>query len=533
MFCLVLFMLICGMAKAGNVDSCRLPPRQPIMSTHAPERWNGISYYTAGHQFYNMLNDWFSVDSVTGLPVYEMADRDMAMLASEGFNFLHLYLWDKNWFGVGFNPLEQNPCDSENSQWPALDDFLSRAEKYGLYVGLHFASFPVVERLQSNITVAEAKRLGDDYFAWTRFFVENLSPRHGNIVLWGFVYGFGPAADAGGEQNPWNAFYKTAYRQLYDLIKSKTRPGLGLGRMAVNLVAAVKPAGDGYNYNWNADQVRKQAGVITELGLPAPDIYMLQLYNANSANLAGFLSQLLPQSVFGQDPGAIKPEKILVVEFGNSSSLADPPYGNNLAGVGDAFAPSLTLAGHRQWLINSLCAFRTAGVNKMAYWELYDAWDFWQKPPFSLSGLTLAWNGYWGLFGYNPYLNQPLAPKPGFEALTAYYKNEDITCSMPPVPVISLKAEPDSVVLGESFDLIWTATDVQYMAIDNGVGQVFNSLGSIKIRAETTGLLKYTLTATARNTGLGQSIERQATADVEVRVNRTRPPRSRKRNYLR
>src|SRR5205085_8058648 len=100
--------------------------------------------------------------------------------------------------------------------------------------------------------------------------------------------------------------------------------------------------------------VQRAGKVMIDMGLREPDLYMLQLYNANSLDLERDLKSLSgPASSRGI---SIAAEKLVAVEFATSSSLAPPPYGNEIASSGDANTPTMDLAGHAQWLTNTLCA---------------------------------------------------------------------------------------------------------------------------------------------------------------------------------
>lgn len=68
----------------------------------AGQSWKGINYYPRGHEFYNMLNDWYNYDAnAGGYYVRNSVINDMALLHSNGVNFLHLYLWDSQFYGTG------------------------------------------------------------------------------------------------------------------------------------------------------------------------------------------------------------------------------------------------------------------------------------------------------------------------------------------------------------------------------------------------------------------------------------------------
>ena len=85
----------------------------------------------------------------------------------------------------------------------------------------------------------------------------------------------------------------------------------------------------------------------------------------------------------------------------------------------------------------------------------------------------------------------------------------------PPEPVIALGADIAVARIGRPITITWTAADVDYLEIDNGIGQVRNSVGSIIVRPAKPGTHIYTLIA--RNTDAdGATVTR--TASVTVRV---------------
>src|SRR5437870_5949641 len=94
-----------------------------------------------------MLYEWKPVDSASGLLVSSMVDADLASLRQNGFNFVHLYLWDRDLLTqanagepAGFVNAIGEPSTSVNDQWSNLNDFVQCAENHGLFVELHFAS---------------------------------------------------------------------------------------------------------------------------------------------------------------------------------------------------------------------------------------------------------------------------------------------------------------------------------------------------------------------------------------------------------
>ena len=61
-----------------------------------PTKWKGINYSPKRHSYFRMLYDWYSYDTTAGQYVYQMVDNDLTRLSQNGYNVLHLYLWDRN-----------------------------------------------------------------------------------------------------------------------------------------------------------------------------------------------------------------------------------------------------------------------------------------------------------------------------------------------------------------------------------------------------------------------------------------------------
>ncbi|PJE50373.1 MAG: hypothetical protein COV29_04335 [Candidatus Yanofskybacteria bacterium CG10_big_fil_rev_8_21_14_0_10_36_16] len=531
------FLFIWVSSVLGQNGTCSLPEIKDSNSLRIllPRDWKGINYYPENHHFYHMLNDWWTVDEKTNLPVHQVVDNDMALMRKNGFNFLHLYIWDNVWFrelndwpGIGFNPIGQNPCLSNNDQFLALDDFITKARRHNLYVGISFVTKPVIDKLNSGITAEEAAKLGKNYYDWTSVFINSLAPRHRNILLWGFIYGFGPSPDAGVE-NPWNVFYKNAYEPFYQLAKDTALyPGLGL--VGVNLTMPSRQTEDG-SFVWDTKHAQKQAGIITEMNLPDPDIYMLQLYNANSLDLTKALKEL-SESKLDEKSKTIPYEKIFAIEFGSSSSFADPPYGNNMEGFGDALSPSFDAEGHAQSISNTLCALESVGINKLGYWTLYDAWNFWQKPPFNfdINTFNLAWNGYWGLLPHTPSTQNQSPPKPAFKTLSSFYKTKSLHCEVPPEPIVKLQLHKQTVLLDDiqKVTLAWTAAEARNLVLKNGNKEIplHGTAGRIELEISLKSGEERIITLVANNFNNNETIVSKTSVTIKYKQTET-PMRSR------
>jgi len=497
-----------------------------------PSQWNGVNYFPRYHQFYNMLNDWYATDSATGQQVAQLADGDMATMASNGFNFLHLYVYDSDWFGVGFNPMRKSltgapynpPQFSPNNQWAALDDYLAKAESHGLYVGIHFVSKYPIDQLNGGIDATGATQMGQDFAEWADTFVSYFAARHQNIALWGLIYALGPIPDQ--PLSSWNAFFVNAYQGVYATAKGGSGcVSGGLNQVGINLGMQAHAEADGYHYSWDSASAQRTAKAMRDLNLCDPDIYMLQLYNASSADLSQSLANLT-----GAPPAdgiAIPAAKILAVEYATSSSLAPSPYGNQIPTFGDAYTPTTDLAGQAQWINNTLCAFAGQGVEKTAYFGYYDAADTWAAPPFNYTGAALAWNGYWGLLPLDP----NAAAKPSWSTLTSYFRFGSLACSDPAPPAVTLTANAGWVGAGYPLTLSWTAYDVRQLSLSPGIGALTPanvdacaslsasgceglSYGTKTVYPPNAGSMTYALTGTDSSSGGSLS----ASASVTVTV---------------
>ena len=157
-------ILALGM-QAVALASVTLPP---------PTVWKGIDYSPRRHSYFRMLYDWNTHDPTTGQVVSAMADIDLATLSQNGFNLVHLYLWDQLELTkanpgelAGFITAPGDPSQSPNNQWSNLNDFVTRAENHGLFVALHFASGYILDNVN---TVAATK-----YATWVGQFIQYLN----------------------------------------------------------------------------------------------------------------------------------------------------------------------------------------------------------------------------------------------------------------------------------------------------------------------------------------------------------------------
>lgn len=137
-----------------------------------------------------MLYDWNQTDSTStsGQLVSAMVDSDLAMLSQNGFNLVHLYLWDQILLKEvnaskpsGFVDASGDPSTSPNNQWANLNDFVTRAENHGLFVELHFASAWILNHAGSGNPSAVASQ----YANWVGRFIQylNSANSHQNVLL--------------------------------------------------------------------------------------------------------------------------------------------------------------------------------------------------------------------------------------------------------------------------------------------------------------------------------------------------------------
>ena len=139
-----------------------------------------------------MLYEWNDTDSVSGLKVSSMVDSDLYMLSQNGFNLVHLYLWDQTLLKLanpnepsGFVDASGDPSLSPKAQWSNLNDFVTPAEKYGLFVELHFASGWLLNNIGDENLSPSSK--ASTYGTWIEAFMKylNSTKNHKNVLIWG------------------------------------------------------------------------------------------------------------------------------------------------------------------------------------------------------------------------------------------------------------------------------------------------------------------------------------------------------------
>jgi len=463
------------------------------MQLDPPWQWKGINYSPRRHTYFRMLYDWYSYDATAGQFVWQMADADLTMLKQNGFNLVHLYLWDRDSFGLydepsGFCPYPNHPTSgpgcNASSQWNALADFVQRAESKGIYVALHFVSQKLVNDLGAGVPASIS---APAFATWANHFIDLLTPasptsRRRNVLFWGLAYPVQPPEDT---SNNWGITWRDAYKLVDEHAKAGSpNPGL-MGIIGTNLGMTFLthvPGDDqamtarvgSYQWDWQGAQrvVKSMRTLLSGVYGYAkdPDVYMMQMYHANSTDMQAAISSLVNAPY---NPSvALNPQadRIFVVEFATSSSmtypvaLQDEVKGNNIQTWGDANTPTLTPSGQAQWLRSALCAFQSANIQKLGYWALYDPYAMWKNYPFYFSNYDLAWNGYWGL----KYEREIDGDKPSWVVLRDFYLNGSLQCSNPRPPSITFKRDNAAAgyyTIGQPVGLIWTAADTSAWAI--------------------------------------------------------------------
>jgi hypothetical protein len=454
-----------------------------------PTTWKGINYSPRRHSYFRMLYDWGSWDSTAGQYVHQMVDADLTRLSQNGFNLVHLYLWDQEMLRVvagqpnepaGFLSAPSDPSASPNNQWENLNDFVTKAEAKGLFVALHFASGRLFNRVAAG---DNPDAVSTEFANWAGAFIQHLNSthQHWNVLTWGLQYSFGPY--------PWDlsGTHSTTWRKTYKKVDDKAKQyspaPYVLGLIGANLAfnhlrpsgqpwvdyPGIFPRGSGYTWDWQNAQQTAQAmrTLLTQEygGAKDPDIYMMQLYHPNSYDLKTALQQLTTGYVFGGLP--VPGYRIFVVEFATSSSLnSTPDGGNNIPYYGDAQTPTTTSAGLSQWLTNTLCVYQGAGIDKMAYWSMYDPYTLWTGAPWYLTGQALAWSGFWGL----SYERESYGDKSAWSTLRSYYLNGTLACGSPfPInatPVVSLTPSTSYYTVNQPVRVTWTAADTASLSVN-------------------------------------------------------------------
>ena len=224
----------------GDYVGTSSQPLQIVTPIAIPTVWKGITYSPRRHSYFRMLYDWYTFDATAGMLVKDMAALDLERLRVNGFNVLHLYLWDKTALKMvnagepsGFYSCAQAPYTdssvdprltpgaSGNTQWAALEEFLALAEAKNLFVALHFANGCVKQRIIHSSSSAEDAAISAEHVSWMNYFVNGLSPNHRNILFWGLNWSWDPEPYPGvrGDGNSPEAWGRS-YKGLDDAVKN-------------------------------------------------------------------------------------------------------------------------------------------------------------------------------------------------------------------------------------------------------------------------------------------------------------------------
>lgn len=455
----------CARTGFGSVS---LPP---------PKMWKGVDYSPRRHSYFRMLYDWNQYDSVSGQLVSGMADSDLAMLSQNGFNLVHLYLWDQTLLKQanpdepsGFVDAGGNPSTSPNHQWENLNDFVTRAEKYGIFVELHFAS----GWLLHNIGAGPPSAVAGQYANWVGQFIQYLNQTNGhrNVLLWGMAYGFVPAASD--PTGTWSTTWQQVYYDVDQLARLYSPWPGEIGLIGTDLSISV-PNGtllrnSGYPFDWQSSQRQAYTMRLLLTGIYGygkdPDIYLMQIYHANSYDMYSALLNMTNSTSVSQGI-PVPAGKISVVETATSSAMNNPPEGTQTSSYGDNQTPVTTVSGQASWVQNTFCMFQSLGIQKTAYWALYDPYTTWTGYPWYKTGADLAWNGYWGL----SFESESSGQKDSWSILRNYYYYGSLACPSPLAyaePILSLTPTSPYFTIGQPVRVTWTAAEAASLSINQG-----------------------------------------------------------------
>jgi hypothetical protein len=505
-----------------------------------------------------MLYDWYTLDcSTTTLPqsdcvsgqyVYQAVQNDLATLAANGINLIHLYLWDQDLAlstspnlsssesstcQLGTPPVAPQGCtypgfvgwddggpqSSPNNQWNALAAFVSAAQAKGIYVALHFAVNRVkVEMLDgapasnsacSGYTAgsnALGTCLGGQYAGWVNGFIQALAP-YQNVLVWGLDYGTpGPGSPSDNYAAFWQAAYPAILSELqqYPYTSPSGRalamldPGFGglwpvnpsTGKQDVQPILSLVqwPSNEGsyVGYQWNWQATQSAVSTWQQTLNQSPDMWAITAYNASAADLEAALECVagVANSQCSSPAQSIPFSKMLVTEVATGSALESSPIGNGLASDIDAQTPTTTAAGQAQWLTDTFCVFSRHGILPLGWYGLYDSASWWEAN-FNYSGSNLAARGYWGLS----------SEVPSYGNKTAWTAMLDYPSSCPsgiypPAPVLSLYADATYYTQGDTGVINYTAGDVSSLSLNESPDSgIFSCETSDQIQTASTPLV--------------------------------------------
>lgn len=175
------------------------------------------------------------------------------------------------------------------------------------------------------------------------------------------------------------------------------------------------------------------------------------MYDANSYDISSALTSLTTASCNDGYGLPIPPARAFVSESATSSGLnpGEANTGTETTGFADNNVPNTTTAGQSAWVQNMLCVLNSAGIQKLAYWALYDPFTLWSGSPWYYDAEELS-STFWGL-AFEP---EASGFKPSWSVLQQYYENGTLSCSSPSQdqPIIALvpgsKTAPEPVAPG-------------------------------------------------------------------------------------
>lgn len=456
-----------------------------------------------------MLYDWNKLDPQTQMSVSGMVTNDLVTLSQNGFNVVHLYLWDisvlRNFSsqtdpdlqGFCSDISDPGPCngngDPRNSPdatgrpilWDNLDQFLTTAENDGIYVILEFANGQVTNAIEKNTLTCSA--IEQTYTTWTKYFIDHFEANHNNILAWGLNWGWVPNGQYPCTNTMWAQSYnfvKSEAMAYYPARPAQAMVGVALG---LNMVDPSNPnsfptdvvaRGSGYTFNWTwsvsppnygSQQMAQQ--MYTVLNNMEPDYFFLGGYNPNNGDFNSALYNLINTSTSGGRK--VPADKIVFTEFGASSGLTEatadrpelPAGWYAYASLPDNQVPITTRAGQNQWVQNAVCAFQAAGISKQAYWNMYDPYTYWSSPSWNENNYNwLALQGFWGLV-----TEDTATYKDAWYKLESFYNNT-LSCPSPAAgsPALSVNLDATYYTVNQPIGFYWTVTDGTSLSLSQG-----------------------------------------------------------------
>jgi hypothetical protein len=484
-----------------------LRPIHASVSYPPPSAWKAINYYPRYHSFNAMLWDWNSTDSHTSQTVSTMVSNDLATLKNNGFNVLHLYIWDRQIMmdfssgdvrgfcsavsdpGACANSGDQHPEYSPDATgatgklWDNLNAFLTVADNHDLYVIITFVNGAVRNMLAKS---SNCSAIASYYKTWTQRFVDDLEASHDNILTWGFHWDWTADGHYTCSNSAWaeaDAHMRARAAAGYPSrpLQATVSSGFTLAPYDPDSGRTTFPSeiirrDSAYDYNWygypnGAQQVAKAMydsldayynSISDSASAREADYFGIGGYNAHSGDLYSALYNLINTP----SPGGrtVPASKIWVAEFGTSSGLSEAsgsvelglpngwfPYGL----VSDEQVPITTRDGQSQWVNNAVCAFQAAGIRKQAYWNMYDPVTYWSSGYQNLGNGLLQMHGYFGLV-----TEDGSTFKGAWNTLTSYYAGT-LSCPSPgsAPPVLEVAPGTSYIVWNQPLRVYWTGTD--------------------------------------------------------------------------